>query len=456
MLEIGNKYVVKIEGYNHKGEGITHIDDFVLFVENAIVGEIIEVVIKKLNKNYGIGEISDILSFSDSRVIPICDIYNSCGGCNLQHMDYKEQVNFKKNKILEAFNKIGKIDNIKIYKFHSMSIPYEYRNKVQVPFGYIDNTVVAGFYKNKTHQIVNMNHCYIQFKESNNIISKTREYLKENEIPIYDEINYYKKGEDFGLFRNLLVRKGYNTNDLMVVIVLTRDEKDFLDGYVEYLLSLCKNIKTIILNINDRVTNVPLGDKERILYGNGYITDKINDFVFKIHSRSFFQVNTKQAEKLYSLAIDMAELKYGDVLLDAYCGIGSIGICASRKVKKVYGIDEFLGSIEDANENKIINNIKNIEFIHGKVEDAIFDLINEGNTITVIILDPPRKGVKESVLHKLRKINCKKIVYISCDVSTLARDSAILVSLGYKISRVCAVDMFCQTYHVETVVKFTL
>lgn len=456
MIEVGKKYIVKIENYNHVGYGVSHVDNFVLFIPYVIVGEIVEVIVTKLHKNYAYAESLDILSISNSRVIPVCDIYKKCGGCNLQHMDYKEQIRFKENKIIDAINKIGNVNEIdKLDKFYGMSIPYEYRNKVQVPFALQNGFVFAGFYENGSHKIINMNFCHIQFKEANDIILKTREYIKNNNISPYNEENHYKIGKNFGLLRHVYIRKGYNTNEIMVVVVLTEDNDNFLNGYKEFLLSMYKNIKTIILNVNPNITNVILGDYERVIYGDGFIRDKINDFVFKIHSKSFFQVNTKQADKLYSVAIDMAELKYSDVLLDAYCGIGTIGICSSRKVKKVYGVEEVYESIEYANENKIINHIKNIEFIHGKVEDSINDIL-KGDKITVAILDPPRKGVKESVLHKLYETKCKKIIYISCDVSTLARDAKILNSFGYKITKVCGVDMFCQTHHVETIVCFKL
>ena len=456
MIEVGKKYIVKIEGYNHKGSGIAHVDKFVVFIPDVIIGEIVEIIVKKVNKNYGYGEVVDILSVSNLRVMTVCDIYKKCGGCNLQHMEYKEQVNFKENKIIESLEKIGNLKNVKIDKFYSMSIPYEYRNKVQVPFGIVDGFVSAGFYENKSHKIINMDFCHIQFKEANDIVVKTREYMKQKNIAPYDEVVHYKFGKDFGLFRHLLIRKGYNTNEIMVVVVLTEENEKFLNNYVKYLLLHCKNIKTIVLNVNNNITNVILGNYEKVLYGDGYIRDKINYFVFRIHSRSFFQVNTKQAEKLYLSAIDMAELKYSDILLDAYCGIGTIGICSSRRVKKVYGIEEVKESIIDANENKVLNNIKNVEFIHGKVEEEILNLVNNGINITVAILDPPRKGVKESVLHALREIKCKKIVYISCDVGTLARDAKILVSLGYNVSKIRGVDMFCQTHHVETIVCFKL
>lgn len=457
MIKVGEKYIVKIKTYNHVGDGISNIDDIVVFVPYAILGEIVEIVITKICRNYVYGEILEILSVSNSRVIPVCDIYKKCGGCNLQHMDYKEQVNFKENKIKDALNRIGNLkEEIKIHKFYNMSIPYEYRNKVQVPFGKENGFLVAGFYKHKSHKIINMNFCHIQFNEANDIILKTKEYIKNKNIMPYDEVAHFNDDRDYGLFRHLLIRRGYNTNQIMVVIILTKDNVSFLNDYVNFLLSINKNIKTIVLNVNSNKTNVILGDFERVLYGDGYIEDKINDFVFKIHSRSFFQVNTKQAEKLYSAAIDMADLRFSDVLLDAYCGIGTIGICASRRVEKVYGIEEVKESIDDANQNKLINNIKNIEFINGKVEKVIFDLLDSGEKISVTILDPPRKGVKQEVLEKLREIKCKKIVYISCDVGTLARDTKILTSLGYKVSKICGVDMFCQTHHVETIVCFVL
>lgn len=456
MLEISSKHIVRIEGYSHEGYGISRIDEFVVFVKEGIFGEIVEICITKSNKNYAFGEIIDILSVSNHRVIPICDIYKNCGGCNIQHMDYKEQVNFKENKIKDALHKIAGIENFKVDKFYGMSIPYEYRNKVQVPFGKSDGLIIAGFYENKTHKIINMNHCYIQFKEANEIINKTREYIKENNIEVYNEINHYNLRSNYGLFRHIVIRKGYNTNEIMVVVILTEDDEKFLNSYVEFILSHFKNVKTIVLNVNNQITNVIFGDYERVLYGDGYITDKINDFVFRIQSKSFFQINTKQSESLYFCAIEMAELKYGDVLLDAYCGIGTIGICASRRVKSVYGIEECKESIIDANENKKLNNIRNIQFIEGRVEYEIVNLINSGVSITCAILDPPRKGVKEIVLNKLRDIKCKKIIYISCDVSTFARDAKILISLGYKLSKVRGVDMFCQTHHVETIGCFVL
>ena len=454
MVEVGKRYILKVEKYNNKGEGIGYIDEFVVFIPGAIVNEIVEIIMIKVNKSYGYGKISDILSISNSRTIPVCNVYKSCGGCDLQHMEYKEQVNFKESKIKDAFERIGNIKDIKIDRFYGMDNPYKYRNKVQVPFAEVNGLVVSGFYKSKSHNIVDMDFCHIQFNESNDIIKSTKEYLRNNNIKLYDGVKHFEGKKNYGLFRHLLLRRGYNTGEIMVVIILTEENKEFLNGYVEFLTNKFKNIKTIILNINNKVTNVILGDKEKVLYGEGYIKDKVHGFTFRIQSKSFFQVNTKQSEKLYSACIDMADLKYGDVLLDAYCGIGTIGICASRKVNKVYGIEEVEQSIIDANQNKIINNIKNIDFIHGKVEDCIDTLVNSGVKLSVAILDPPRKGVKESVLHKLREINCKKIVYISCDVATLARDSKILLDLGYKISKVCGVDMFCQTSHVECVCLF--
>ncbi len=455
-LDVGTKCIVRIEKYNHKGYGIGKIYGFILFIPEAIVGEIIEVVIKRLNKNYGYGEIVEILSVSSFRVIPICDIYEKCGGCNLQHMDYREQIAFKENKIRNALTKIGGITEVCIDKFQGMAIPYEYRNKVQIPFGNIDGRLVAGFYENKSHNIIDMRFCHIQFKEANDILNKTREYIKNKDILIYDENYHGRFGEVKGLFRYLLIRKGYNTNEIMVVVILTKDDEEFLCGYTEFICSTYKNIKTIVLNVNDKITNVILGDYERVIYGDGYIRDKIGDFTFRIQSKSFFQINTKQAEKLYLSSIEMADLRYNDVLLDAYCGIGTIGICSSKKVKKVYGVEEVKQSIIDAEENKLINNVKNIEFIHGRVEDVILDLVEKGVGITVTILDPPRKGVDEMILFKLREINCKKIVYISCNVSTLARDTKILTSIGYKVSKVRGVDMFCNTDHVETIVCFKL
>lgn len=452
MLDLGKNYIVSIYGYNHKGDGIGEIDGFILFVPGAIVGEIVEVVVRKLNKNYGYGEIIEVLSISPSRVMPICDIYERCGGCNLQHMDYSEQVKFKQEKIKDALFKIGGVKDVRIEKFHGMSIPYEYRNKVQIPFGEINGCVVAGFYESKSHNIIDMNFCHIQFKEANDILVRTREYIKKMDMSIYDEDYHHKYGKVKGIFRHLVIRKGYNTNEIMVVVVLTEDSEEFLNGYVDFLTSIYKNVKTIVLNVNDRDTNVILGDYERVVYGSGYITDKIGDFKFRIHSKSFFQVNTKQAEKLYLSAIEMGDLRYNDVLLDAYCGIGTIGICASKKVRKVYGIEEVKQSIVDANENKLINNVDNIEFIHGKVEDVILDLDNQGIVINAAILDPPRKGVERSVLFKLGEINCRKIIYISCNVSTLARDIKILTSLGYSMVKVRGVDMFCNTDHVETIV----
>lgn len=456
MVEVGNKYIVKIEDYDSEGNGVGHIEDLVIFIPNAIMGEIVEVLVDKVNKRYARGHVLDILSLSDSRVMPVCGIYDKCGGCNIQHMDYHEQIRFKENKIVNSLRKIGDMDDVHIERFYSMSIPYEYRNKVQVPFGVNNSVISAGFYEKNSHKIIDMDFCYIQFKEASQIVNLTKEYLKINNISPYDEISHHSGKSEYGILRHVLIRKGYNTDEIMVVLVVTKEHEKFFDGYVKFITSRVKNIKTIILNINNNKTNVILGENETIIYGDGYITDKINDFIFKIHSKSFFQVNTKQAEKLYSAAIEMCDLKYGDVLLDAYCGIGTIGICASRKVNKVYGIEEVKESITCANENKLINNIKNIEFIHGKVEDEIENLLNKGIGISAVILDPPRKGVKESVLNKLRQVKCKKIVYVSCDVSTLARDIKILRSLGYKVMKIRGVDMFSQTHHVETIVSLKL
>ena len=412
-MQKGDIIKITIDNLDHQGRGIGRYQDKVVFTPNTLPGEVVKVKVDKLKKNIAEAHVESIIDVSEKRVSSCCPYFNKCGGCDLLHLTYDQQLDFKENKIKEIMHKFCHYD-FQINPIIGSKLQYNYRNKVTFQF---DNKV--GFYERGTNHIIDVNNCKI-INDKANIVLKLL-----NCCPFIRHI------------KSLMVR----SNDASEILLDIQT-----DNNVE-----ATEINNYFVNIADTIVINGM-----TTYGSGYIIENLNQYQFVISPKSFFQVNTKQSEKLYSAAIEMCDLKFGDILLDAYCGIGTIGICASRKIKQVYGIEEVKESIVDANENKIINNIKNIEFIHGKVEDEIFNLVNSGVNINAVILDPPRKGVKERVLHKIRDINCRKIVYISCDVSTLSRDAKILNSLGYKIDKIRGVDMFCQTYHVETIVRFTL
>lgn len=449
IIDKNKDYIIKIDSYGHEGEGVGKINNFTVFVKGAIKGETVKVKLIKVNKTYGIAKLLEVIVPSQHREKPVCSIYKRCGGCNLQHISYTEQLNFKTQRVKDVMERVGKLEDAKIHNTIGMEFPYNYRNKVQLPVGFIDSEVVVGFYAPRSHDIINMEHCYIQSKLGDKIIHILKEWMKENKIKSYDEKTHS------GIVRHIMLREGFRTKEVMVVVVTNGVKLPNSKSLVQKLRENILNLKSVIQNINEDKTNVILGQKSITLWGKDTISDYIGDFRFNISPLSFFQVNPIQTEVLYNKAMEYADLNGDEIVFDAYCGTGTISLFLSKKAKMVFGVEIISQAIDNANENKKENNVDNVEFIVGKSEEEIPKLIKSGINPDVIVLDPPRKGCEESLLHAIAKAAPKKIVYVSCDPATLARDLRILEDLNYRALEIQPVDMFPQSAHIENVTLLT-
>jgi 23S rRNA (uracil1939-C5)-methyltransferase len=442
MLE---KVKAKCIDYTHDGRGVVKINKMPVFVPDLLVGEEAEITIVRQDKNYAIGRRGELIVQSKNRVVPICPVYKECGGCQLQHLDYQEQLRMKNNRLEQALRRIGGV-NPTMLPIIGMENPYFYRNKVQVPYGLDrNNDIIAGFFKRGTHEIVDTKKCYIENEESDEIIIYLKTLFKKYEIKPY-EID-----QDKGVIKTVLVKKATSTNQIMVVIVTRSTAIPHMNELLRDLTIKFTNIKTIIHNVSNIKTTKMLGDKENILFGPGYIEDVLMGVKFQISARSFYQVNPTQTKFLYEKAIEFADFKGNEMVLDAYCGIGTIALIMAHKVKKVLGIDIVGKAIEDANNNAKINNIKNVDFVAADVNHYVAKLEASNQKLDVVVVDPPRDGLDQKFINLLLKSKPSKIVYISCEPSSLARDIKQL-SRYYNLEKVQGVDMFPQTYHVESVV----
>lgn len=455
MLEKNQIYQVKIIDDGYQGEGIAKIDNFPIFIQGAIKGEEVKIKILKVQSSFAYGKIIEIIKQAKNRVESECKVYNKCGGCNLRHIDYEYTLTIKKaivqNCLYKALNK-----NIEVKDVIGMKKPMFYRNKLQYPIGLNKNKqAVMGVYSNRTHNIVPVSKCYIQNEICNEIANDIFEFINKNNISVYDEVTLK------GTVRHIVIRIGVKTNEILVTIVVNDNNLKKDKELVEYITKKYPNIKTIVKNYNTKNTNVILGDRNEIIYGSGYIYDILGEYKFKISPLSFYQVNPIQTEILYNTAIKSIEKnsladKQIDIALDLYCGIGTIGIFASKYFKKVYGIEKVKQAIDDAKENAKINNVENIEFHVGDVEEILPQILkNINKTPNVVFVDPPRKGLDNKTIDVLKKIQPEKIIYISCNPATLARDLKELEE-KYLIKEIQPVDMFPYTSHVECVVAMIL
>ncbi|SKA98420.1 23S rRNA m(5)U-1939 methyltransferase [Caloramator quimbayensis] len=444
-IEKNKEYEIEITGLGFQGEGVGRVNNFTVFVEGALPKELVKIKIVKVSKNYAFGKLIDIIKPSKERTEPICDIYKRCGGCQIQHMSYEAQLKFKKQRVIDSIERIGKIKDVIIHDTIGMTNPYNYRNKVQLPVRLVKGMPVIGFFAPRSHEIIKMDKCYIQDKSSSKIISIIKKWIEENNLAPYDEIT----GE--GILRHIMIRNSNKTGDIMVVLVTNSENLPHKEDLIERLKGV-KGIKSIIQNINLKKTNVILGNKCKTLWGSDTITDYIGNFKFNISPLSFFQVNPVQTEILYNTALKYADLSGDEVVFDAYCGTGTISLFLAQRAKKVYGVEIVAEAIENAKENAKINNITNTEFIVGESEVVIPNLIEKGIYADVVVVDPPRKGCDRKLLDAVAKMSPERIVYVSCDVGTLARDLGILEELSYKTIEIQPVDMFPQTCHVECVV----
>lgn len=444
-VEKNRDYIVDISGITSEGFGVARIEGFTVFVEGALTDEQAEIKIVKVLKNYAFGKLLRTLKTSPYRVEPSCDVVKRCGGCQLQHMNYEAQLQYKTQQVKDAIERIGGLKDITVHDIIGMENPWRYRNKAQFPVG-IAGDVVIGFYANRSHEIIDTPQCSIQDVLNDNVIQTVREFIKKYDISVYDE----NTGK--GLIRHIVTRKGFKTGEVMVCIVINEDSLPCDKALVEMLGINVDSLKSVVLNINKKKTNVILGDKNIVIYGEEAIYDYIGEFRFKISPLSFFQVNPVQTEILYSNALEYANLKGDEAVIDAYCGIGTISLFLSKMAKKVYGVEIIPQAIENAKENARLNGVENVEFIVGESEIVIPELYRKGIQADVIVVDPPRKGCDVRLLEVIAQMSPERVVYVSCNPATLARDLKYLSERGYQVKEIQPVDMFPQTVHTECVV----
>lgn len=439
------KYVVDIIDNGFEGEGIAKIDGLTVFVPGSIKGEKCEILIVKVLASHAYGKIVNIIEKSENRKESDCATYKRCGGCSLRHMTYESTLKLKRQVVQNLVNK-GLKKKVEVLETIGMENPYNYRNKAQYPVGLnSEGQPEVGVFAQRTHTIIPIQTCLIQTEISQKIAKTILNFVKEKNIQVYNEENQK------GLLRNIVIKVGKYTNRVMCILVVNDSKFNQEQELVKLLCEKYPEIKTIVKNINNKNTNVILGKENINLYGNGYIEDKLGEYIFKISPMSFYQVNPVQAEILYTTAINQANLDKNDILFDLYCGIGTIGIFASKYVNKVYGIEIVPQAIEDAKENAKINDVKNIEFICGDVEVAFDELINKEKIVpSAIIVDPPRKGLDNKTVENIAKIKPAKLVYISCNPATMVRDLAKLEDI-YNIKTIQPVDMFPWTNGVESI-----
>ena len=439
------EYIIDVIDNGFEGEGIAKIDGFTIFIPNAIKGEKLKILIVKVLSSHAFGKILEIINKSDKRIESDCITYKRCGGCNLRHIKYDETLKMKQNAVQSLVNKTLKT-KIQVKETIGMGNPYHYRNKAQYPVG-VDKqgNPIMGVFANRTHEIIPIDNCLIQNEKSQQIAKFILDFVRENNISIYDE----KTGK--GLIRHIVTKIGIKTNEIMCVIVLNGRTIPKEKELVTEILEKFPEVKTIVKNINTKNTNVIMGKENINIYDNGYIYDILGDFKFKISPLSFYQVNPVQAEKLYELGVQAARISENDIVFDLYCGIGTISLFMAKYAKKVYGIEIVEEAVNDAKENSKMNGISNVEFIAGDVENILDELINDKKIIPdIVMVDPPRKGLDNKSIENIMSIKPKKLVYISCNPATLVRDLSKLEGL-YGVHEVIPVDMFPFTSHVECV-----
>lgn len=449
---------VEITDIGVSGEGIGHVDGYTLFIKDAVIGDVVEAKVMKAKKNYGYARLMKVITPSEYRVEPKCAFARRCGGCQIQEMSYDRQLVFKDQKIRGNLERIGgftkdQIDTV-MQPVVGMEHPFGYRNKAQFPFGTDkEGNPITGFYAGRTHDIIANTDCALGVEQNKEILEIILQYMRENKIKSYDE----KTGK--GLIRHALIRYGFKTKEIMVCLVVNGKKLPKAERLIEKLIQI-EGMTSITISPNTRRDNVIMGDSYEILWGQGYITDYIGNVKYQISPLSFYQVNPVQTEKLYGLALEYADLKGDETVWDLYCGIGTISLFLAQKAKQVYGVEIVPQAIDDAKENAKINAIDNAEFFVGKAEEVLpeyyaeYEREHNGETAhaDVIVVDPPRKGCDETLLETIVKMQPEKVVYVSCDSATLARDLKYLCANGYEIKMCRGVDQFPQSVHVETVV----
>ena len=447
-MEKNQEFTVSIEDMSEDGAGIGKLDGYIWFIKDAVIGDVVHARAMKMKKNYGFARLMEILTPSAARVEPKCPVARQCGGCQLQAMSYEEQLKFKERKVKNHLLRIGKFseDEIHMLPIMGMEEPWRYRNKAQFPFGMDKNgNIIAGFYAGRTHDIIECEDCLLGVEENKDILGIIKGFMRVHGIRPYDETTHK------GLVRHALIRKGFHSGEIMVCLVINGKGIPAKEQLVEELRQI-KGMTSISYSINQEKTNVIMGKEIVNLYGPGYITDNIGNVTYQISPLSFYQVNPVQTEKLYGTALEYAGLTGNETVWDLYCGIGTISLFLAQNAKKVYGVEIVPQAIEDARRNAALNNITNAEFFTGKAEEVLPEQYEKNKVYAdVIVVDPPRKGCDQVCLDTILKMAPKRVVYVSCDSSTLARDLRYLADGGYEVEKVRCCDMFGQSCHVETV-----
>ena len=437
---------LQFEDLTHEGSGVAKMDGYPIFVPLGLPGERADVRVVKVNKRFAFGKLIHLHEKSEHRVNPPCNVFHKCGGCQLQHMTYEMQLEMKRSQVKNVMQKVAHLPDVPVHPVLGMEEPWRYRNKIQIPVGEKNGELITGFYQQRSHRIIDdMETCVIQDELGDKIVEAVRQIGTDLGIRAYDEQAH--RGE----LRHIIVRTAYTTNEAMLVLVTRTKKLTKQAEIIERITKEFPEITSIIHNVNSEKTNVILGKKSRTIYGADYIYDKIGDLEFAISAQSFYQVNPTQTKVLYDKALEYANVDKNDVVIDAYCGIGTISLFLAQKAKKVYGVEIVPEAIDDAKKNAKHNQMDNVEFVVGEAEKVMPWWTKQGLRPDVIVVDPPRKGCEASLLEAMIAMEPERIVYVSCNPSTLARDLRVLEDGGYQTQEVQPVDMFSQTSHVESV-----
>lgn len=442
-------YTAVVEDLSHEGMGVVRVESYTLFVEGALPGEKIELKVVKTGKKFGFGKLTEILEVSPHRVAleDEEDIYRQTGTMPLQHMTYETQLKFKQNQVDQNFKRIGHLEDVPVFETLGMDNPYGYRNKAQIPVREIDGKITTGFYRKRSHDLIPMEDFQIQDPEIDRALIVVRDILREFDAEAYNET------EHSGNIRHIIIRRGYYTEELMIVLVTRLDEIEHSEEITERIVEELPETVSIMQNINPEKTNVILGKESQVLFGDDKYHDRIFDYLFEISHQSFYQINPTQTEKLYQTALDFADLSGNEVVVDAYSGIGTLSIVLAEKARQVYGVEIVEPAVDNARRNAQLNAVDNVEFVVGQAEKILPQWAQEGRQVDAIVVDPPRKGLDRDFIDAALEIGPETFIYVSCNPSTLARDLKIFNESGYDVIKSQPVDMFPQTTHIESVTK---
>ncbi|MEH7099948.1 23S rRNA (uracil(1939)-C(5))-methyltransferase RlmD [Bacillus velezensis] len=451
-VEKNEYYDVTFEDLTHEGAGVAKVQGFPIFVPNALPEEKAQIKVTRVKKGFAFGRLIELKEESPHRTDAPCPIYKQCGGCQLQHMTYEGQLLFKQKQVKDVLERIGKLalSNVTVHPTLGMEDPWNYRNKAQVPVGEREGGLVAGFYQQRSHDIIDMSACMIQQSKNDKAVQAVKDICASYGVKAYNEERHK------GWLRHIMVRYGVVTGEMMIVFITRTSDFPHKAKIIEDITAQFPHVKSIVQNINPNKTNVIFGDETNVIWGEEYIYDLIGDVKFAISARSFYQVNPEQTKVLYDRALEYAELQGEETVIDAYCGIGTISLFLAKQAKKVYGVEIVPEAIEDAKRNAELNGITNAEFAVGEAETVIPKWYEEGITADTLVVDPPRKGCDEALLRTIIDMKPKRVVYVSCNPGTLARDLRVLEDGGYQTLEVQPVDMFPHTNHVECVAKLVL